>query len=218
MSVKLTDAELVMMSAAAQREDLCLTAPDRMKGAVVSKASAKLVQLGLAREIRAKTGAPVWRHDEAGRSFALKLTAAGLKVIAAEKGSGEAIEPSEASQPRLLSEAKNGTTLDDVGRHALAAAPRGGSKLALVIELLRRFEGATIVDLTQATGWLAHTTRAAMTGLRKRGYAVVRERIGDGESVYRISGAPADSEDRVSGQMEAADGGGGPKPKAKRAA
>jgi Protein of unknown function (DUF3489) len=58
-----------------------------------------------------------------------------------------------------------------------------------VIELLRRADGATIVDLTQATGWLPHTTRAALTGLRKRGYAVIRERIGAGDSVYRISDA-----------------------------
>ena len=60
-----------------------------------------------------------------------------------------------------------------------------------MIDLLRRADGATIVDLTQATGWLAHTTRAAITGLRKRGYAVTRECIVAGESVYRISGAPA---------------------------
>ena len=60
-----------------------------------------------------------------------------------------------------------------------------------MIDLLRRADGATIVDLTQATGWLAHTTRAAITGLRKRGYAVTRECIVAGEFVYRISGAPA---------------------------
>ena len=72
--------------------------------------------------------------------------------------------------------------LDDVSRHAPTAAPRDGSKLALMINLLRRADGATIVDLTEATGWLAHTTRAAITGLRKRGYAVTRERIGAGES------------------------------------
>ena len=53
---------------------------------------------------------------------------------------------------------------------------------------------------------LAHTTRAAITGLRKRGYAVTRERIGAGESVYRISGAPDGSGDRVAVQAEAVDG------------
>ena len=54
MSVKLSDTQLVMLSAAAQREDLCLAAPDKMKGAILAKVSEKLVKLGLAREIRAK--------------------------------------------------------------------------------------------------------------------------------------------------------------------
>ena len=103
-------------------------------------------------------------------------------------------------------------------RQALTAAPRDGSKLALMIDLLRRADGATIVDLTQATGWLAHTTRAAITGLRKRGYAMTRERIGAGESVYRISGANAGSVERVPVQTEAVDGRRDPKRKTKRAA
>ena len=86
---------------------------------------------------------------------------------------------------------------DEGGDPARVAAPRDGSKLALVIEHLQRADGATIIDLTEATGWLPHTTRAALTGLRKRGYAVIRERIGAGDSVYRISDAPADKEDRI---------------------
>jgi hypothetical protein len=61
MSVKLTDAQLVMLSAAAQPEDLCLTAPDKLKCAVLAKVSEKLVKLGLVREVRAKPGMPVWR-------------------------------------------------------------------------------------------------------------------------------------------------------------
>jgi hypothetical protein len=87
-----------------------------------------------------------------------------------------------------------------------------------LIDLLRRADGATIVDLTQATGWLAHTTRAAITGLRKRGYAVTRERSEAGESVYRISGAPDGSEDRVAVRTAAVHGRRDPKPKTKRAA
>ena len=165
----------------------------------------------------ALSGLPGQGSDETGRSFALKLTAAGLKAIAVDEGPQDAIEPGEASQPQLLPEAKNGVSLDDVGRHAPSAAPRDGSKLALMIDLLRRADGATIVALTQATGWLAHTARAAITGLRKRGYAVTRERIVAGEFVYRISGAPAGSADRVV-QTEAADGRRDPKRKTKRAA
>ena len=67
------------------------------------------------------------------------------------------------------------------------SAPRDGSKLAQVIELLQRDHGATIDELIAATGWLAHTTRAALTGLRKRGYAVAIDRSDDKRgSFYRI--------------------------------
>ena len=45
MSVKLTDAQLVMMSAAAQRKDRCLSASAAIKGAALSKVGAKLAKL-----------------------------------------------------------------------------------------------------------------------------------------------------------------------------
>lgn len=185
MSVKLTDAQLGTMSAAAQRKDHCLSAPATIKGAALSKVSAKLVKLGLACEIEAKPGAPIWRRDNTGQGRALKLTAAGLKAIAVDQGAPDAIESDEAPQP----EPSDGANQDEGGHPTAVAAPRDGSKLALVIELLERADGATIVDLTQATGWLPHTTRAALTGLRKRGYAGIRERIGAGDSIYRISDA-----------------------------
>ena len=57
--------------------------------------------------------------------------------------------------------------------------PRGGSKLARVIGLLERDRGATIEELITATGWLAHMSRVALTGLRKRGYAVAIDRSDD---------------------------------------
>jgi hypothetical protein len=96
MSVKLTDAQLAMMNAAAQRKDHCLSAPATIKGAALSKVSAKLAKLGLGREIEAKPGATTWRRDDAGQGYALKLTAAGLKAFAVGEGSPEAIGPGEA--------------------------------------------------------------------------------------------------------------------------
>ena len=202
MNVKLTDAQLVMMSAAAQRKDRCLSAPATIKGAALRKVGVKLAKLGLAREIEPKAGAPIWRRDDAGRAYALKLTAAGLKAIAVDEGSQATIEPSEAPQPQ----AKNVASPDEGGHPAQMAAPRDGSKLAQVIEHLQRADGATIVDLTDATGWLPHTTRAALTGLRKRGYAVIRERRVAGGSVYRISDGPAHREDRAVPKRGVTDG------------
>ena len=213
MSVKLTDAQLVMMRAAAHRKDRCLPAPATIRGAALITVSAKLVKLGLAREIEAKPGAPIWRRDDAGQGYALKLMAAGLRAIAVDEGPQDAIEFGEAPQPQ----AKNGASPDEGGDPARVVAPRDGSKLALVIELLRRGDGATIIDLTHATGWLPHTTQAALTGLRKRGYALIRERIGAEDSVYRISDAHSYRGDRAVLQRDAIDGR-GPKRKAAQAA
>ena len=56
-----------------------------------------------------------------------------------------------------------------------------------MITLLKRPGGATLAELVAATSWLPHTTRAALTGLRKRGYAVGIDRADKARgSVYRI--------------------------------
>ena len=98
MSIKLTDTQLLMLSAAAQREDRCIAAPPNLKGAAAQKIATKLVAAGLAKEIKAKTGAHVWRRDDAtGQAYALKLTAAGLKAIAVEET--EAVEAAAEISP-----------------------------------------------------------------------------------------------------------------------
>ena len=58
MSVKLTDAQLVMLSAAAQREDLCLAPPDKMKGAILTKIGEKLAKLGWSEWFERRQGCP----------------------------------------------------------------------------------------------------------------------------------------------------------------
>jgi hypothetical protein len=214
MTVKLTDTQLVMLSAAAQRGDHCLTAPERLKVAILARVGERLVKLGLVREVRAKAGMPVWRRDDAG-SFALKLTAAGLKGIVVHDGSDEAAAGGAATLPRPDPDANKASDPDSAGPHA-KTTPREGSKLAQIINLLKRPDGATILHLTGATGWLPHTTRAALTGLRKRGYTVTRERIDGGDSVYRIAGAAADCDDRSA--VEPGERDRDVKPKASRAA
>lgn len=57
-------------------------------------------------------------------------------------------------------------------------------KTALVCDLLSRDNGASLNEITGATGWLPHTARAALTGLRKSGLAITKERV-DGTTRYR---------------------------------
>ena len=214
MSVKLTDTQLVMLSAAAQREDRCLVAPARLKGAALQKLARKLISAGLAKEIKAKSDNPIWRRDEeSGASYALKLTAAGAKAIGIDEGVESENAPNEVGalenqkKTTISSKGKASDALEPIEPVAAGpSAPRGGSKLAQVIKLLQRDYGATIDELMAATGWLAHTTRAALTGLRKRGFVVAIDRSdnergsfyrikaeGDGRPVARPSEEPADA-------------------------
>ncbi|WP_292682923.1 DUF3489 domain-containing protein [Novosphingobium sp.] len=65
-----------------------------------------------------------------------------------------------------------------------AAKPQ--SKAALVEDLLQRSGGASLDNLCQATGWLPHTCRAFLTGLRKKGRALERSKREDGVNIYRM--------------------------------
>lgn len=65
------------------------------------------------------------------------------------------------------------------------APPRKPGKQDTVIALLRREEGATLAEMIEATGWLPHSTRAVLTGLRKKGHALEKSKRGDA-TCYRI--------------------------------
>lgn len=73
---------------------------------------------------------------------------------------------------------------------ASQALPARQSKTNLVLDLLRRPDGATLEQLIAATGWLPHTTRAAMTGLKKNGHPLASEKT-DGVRRYRIEAGAA---------------------------
>src|SRR6516164_5376421 len=68
-----------------------------------------------------------------------------------------------------------------------ADQPAASSKRAKLIAMLERPEGASIAEIGQRLGWLPHTVRAAITGLRQAGRAVMRSKDTDDRSVYRLA-------------------------------
>lgn len=64
------------------------------------------------------------------------------------------------------------------------AAGKAPSKQECLANMLVRDEGATLNQVIAVTGWLPHTTRAAMTGLRKKGYVIDSDKV-DGVRTYR---------------------------------
>ena len=175
---KLTNTQVAVLTSACQREDGLATRPASLRPAAAVKVAAKLIELGLVREVRAKGDAPVWREDEQGRAYGLKILKAGRAAMPAD-------EPSAAPLPQAEA---NGPSADDAEQPSGAEPAKVGSKRAVVIGLLQRDEGATIDDLIAATDWLPHTTRAALSGLRKGGLAIERSKAQRGTaSVYRIA-------------------------------
>jgi hypothetical protein len=194
---KLTDTQLIVLSAAVARDDGAAVVAAKMNRAAASKVGASLVTRKLMREMRSKPGMPVWREGEDGRPICLVITRAGRDAIGVEEdGSAQAQRPSNA-HPRETEAPTDENPSRDRSRlkesiDDSAASPRAGTKQALVIEMLCTKKGATLNALVEATGWLPHTTRAALTGLRKRGFSIERTREEGADSIYRIvSGSAA---------------------------
>jgi Protein of unknown function (DUF3489) len=85
-----------------------------------------------------------------------------------------------STQPAPPSPANNAPT------HQRHTPPWPGSKQALLLSLLSRQQGACLAEMMEATGWLPHTTRAALTGLRQRGCTIERSTSAEGSSTYRL--------------------------------
>jgi hypothetical protein len=176
MSIKFNDTQLVLLSAASQRDDHCLVPPTGPKRGQAQKAIVKLLEAGIVKEIRAKAGAPIWRRDEKnGHTYALKLTAAGAKTIAVDEtppSQGEAErrtdhlmvsldpKPEPGSTPAAFADRANG------GVASTPKFPRRGTKIAGLIELLQGSDGVTLAELVANTGSLPHTARAALNRCR----------------------------------------------------
>ena len=187
---KLTDTQLVILSSAAKRQDRGVLLTERLKGQAARNTVERLISRGLIEEVRATGELPVWRHDDQG-PFALRVTGAGLAAIGLDpevegtsEGRSDRDEPAPEHQPRK----------SRAGDRDRSAAPRSGSKQALVIGLLSREKGATLTDIIAATGWLPHTARAALTGLRHKGYALTSSKEPGCARTYRITAPPGQAE------------------------
>ena len=97
----------------------------------------------------------------------------------ARTASSSVRKSSKAAEPKA-----NPTASSDSQTAAPVAVPKAPSKQQQLAALVVRDEGATLDQMIEVTGWLPHTTRAALTGLRKKGYSISSDKV-DGVRTYR---------------------------------
>lgn len=125
---------------------------------------------------------PLKSPSEAHEKLATSSTSSSTRKKAGNFASAEALATSDAS-------------------NAVPERPRQ-TKASVVEVLLTREGGASLVAMCEATGWQAHTCRAFLTGLRKKGREVIRASDRDGKSIYLIAPDRSSAPSPVDGQAE----------------
>ncbi len=188
---KLTDIQLVILSAAAQRQDrvvLPLPKSLKIKGGAATKTLEGLRKKSLLEEKPAARNAAAWRETDGGQRMMLVITDTGLQAIDGEPAGASSKQPTptktRAKKPRRRIVQKPITATPKGKKSQTAARP--GTKQALLINLLKRKKGTTIKAIVETLDWLPHTVRAVLTRLRQQGFRIERVRE-DGVSRYRIA-------------------------------
>ena len=190
---KLSDTQLVILSAAAQRADLSvLPLPDslNLKGGALTKVMDSLRNRGLIRVLGSDGGPErvvitsegmaaigVETEDDGGQTPVAEAdtapTPADAEVQAVEAaapatGADGAAKPAKRKPARGKAKAKASRAAPVASERTPKPTPRAGTKQALMIELLKRPEGATVEQIAEATGWQHHTIRGAISGALKK--------------------------------------------------
>jgi hypothetical protein len=133
--VKLTDTQLVLLSAASQRDDRALERPSNLTGGAAGKVVAKLLTEGLIEEIQSRGSLPVWRRD-GDVAHTLRITKRGLQAIRDDDEATGTDELPKKPPAGSAKSRKSAQASEHPGEAAEPAQPRAGSKQDCNVESL----------------------------------------------------------------------------------
>ena len=176
---KFTDTQLIILSTAVQREDgaaLPLPKSIKLRGGAINHVLKSLLNKGLLAEQPAGHDALAWREAKDGHRLMLVITDAGRAAIGVPAGQLSEPTPSITSRGskrwagrhRRAGKQKGASTPKSTAKKLSRTSPRADSKQDLLVDLLRRKEGATIAEAVTATGWQPHSVRGAISGTLKK--------------------------------------------------
>jgi hypothetical protein len=185
----LTETQMLVLTNAAQRSNrfvIPLPATVHARGSVKRNLLLALLKMKMIQESVVDDAAIAWRTDDDGKHLVLHLTPGGYLSACppVEVPTADASVILADPVPAGTSANDNGAsaTVDVTKPEAPMRPPTG--KLGQVLQAISGDAGATLSEITALTGWLPHTARAAVTGLRQRGYPIQLIET-DGRKAYR---------------------------------
>jgi len=191
---KLTDTQTIILSAGAQRADnLAMPLPKGLHGAAAKKVVTMMIGRGWLEEVDAdiRRGEPLWRETGDGHGTTLIATEAGLLAIGIEPVVASTMTNLRKAKLELVTRPKDAPEESPSPATPKPVAIRAATKQAEIIALIQRPEGASIAEIVEATGWLAHSARGLISGglKKKLGLPITSEKVTGRGTVYKIEAA-----------------------------
>jgi hypothetical protein len=185
---KLTDTQTIILSRAATRPgNLAMPLPEGLHGAAAKMAVTRMITNGWLEEVEAnlRRREPLWRETGDGHGTTLIATEAGLEAIGIEPLAVSAVASARKAKPQKDADRAPTTEATD---HPKPVAIRAGTKQAQIIALIQRPEGASIAEIVEATGWLAHSARGMISGglKKKLGLPIAATKTASRGTIYRL--------------------------------
>ncbi len=193
-STKLSDTQLVILSAAAKRADHSLLPFSQSltaKGNALTKVIETLCKRKLAEERHTVDGAPEWRRDNENRTHGLFITTSGLLALGIDETDKD--RPSQAATRTPCRHNTATSRMHPKPRKASSVSKRRTAptqtKQTLVIQMLRRRSGVSIDDIITKTDWQPHSVRGFFSGVvrKKLDLPLVSDVGKDGVRRYHIA-------------------------------